>query len=58
MPPRKVKGGWKYGDSATFKKKPSAAQIAAIHASQEARKKCKDAKPKKHVTGEDVKFKK
>jgi len=39
VPITKVKGGWKYGDSATFKKKPTKAQIAAIHASKERKKK-------------------
>jgi hypothetical protein len=39
MPVRKVKGGWKYGDSATFKNKPTKKQIAAIHASKKKKKK-------------------
>jgi len=41
MPIRKVKGGYKYGESATFKKKPTKAQIAAIHASKARAKKKK-----------------
>ncbi len=47
MPIRKVKGGWKYGKSATFKKKPSKKQIAAIHASKSRRIKRKRKKGKK-----------
>jgi hypothetical protein len=39
MPTKKVKGGWKYGNSATFKKKPSKEQIAAIEISKKKRKK-------------------
>lgn len=38
MPIKKVKGGWKYGNSATFKKKPTKAQIAAIEISKNKRK--------------------
>jgi hypothetical protein len=39
MPTKKVKGGWKYGNSATFKKKPSKAQKAAIEISKKKRNK-------------------
>lgn len=41
MPIRKVKGGWKYGDSKVFKKKPTKEQIAAIQASMAKKKKKK-----------------
>jgi len=39
MPTKKVKGGWKYGNSATFKKKPGKAQITAIEISKKKRNK-------------------
>ena len=38
MPTKKV-NGWKYGKSATFKKKPTKVQKAAIHASKDKKKK-------------------
>ncbi len=41
MPTKKVKGGWKYGGSATFKKKPSKAQITAIEISKKKKGKNK-----------------
>lgn len=44
MPIQKVKGGWKYGDSATFKKKPSKAQIAAIEISKKEKPKSRGKK--------------
>lgn len=39
MSVRKVKGGWKFGNSVTFKKKPTKAQIAAIEISKKKGKK-------------------
>lgn len=41
MPVKKVRGGWKYGNSATFKKKPARTQIAAIEISKRNKKKKK-----------------
>lgn len=41
MPTRKVKGGWKYGNSVTFKKKPTRAQEIAIEISKRNKKKKK-----------------
>ena len=41
MPINKVKNGWKYGNSATFKKKPTKKQIAVIEASKARRSKKK-----------------
>ncbi len=41
MPVKKVRGGWKYGNSATFKKKPSKKQIAAIEISKKKKRKKK-----------------
>lgn len=46
MPIRKVKGGWKYGNSATFKEKPTPEQIAAIEISMKKRGKKKSKKKK------------
>lgn len=38
MPIRKVPGGWKYGNSPTFKKKPTKKQIAAIEIAKKKKK--------------------
>ncbi len=38
MPIKKVPGGWKYGNSAIFKKKPTKAQIADIEIRKKKRK--------------------
>lgn len=60
MPVRRAKGGWKYGDSATFKNKPTKEQIRAIEANKakknkKTNKKKKKRNPNDHKMGVPIK---